>query len=89
MEHLDLFSDGAGQAPPNSKAARAVAALDALLQDLAVPEEVQLHPHAQRRFGRRGRERGETGVWEWGAGGFGRRIEGIWPRESGMRAQAG
>ena len=47
MEHLDLFTDRGGQAPPNSKAARAVAALDALLQDLAVPEEVQPHLYAQ------------------------------------------
>lgn len=39
MEHLDLFSDRGAQAP-NSKAARAVAALDALLQDLAGSEEV-------------------------------------------------
>lgn len=39
MEHLDLFSDRGGQAP-NSKAARAVAALEALHQDLAGSEEV-------------------------------------------------
>ena len=39
MEHLDLFSDRGAQAP-NSKAARAVAALDALLQDLAGSDEV-------------------------------------------------
>ncbi|KAL3140871.1 hypothetical protein ABBQ32_005407 [Trebouxia sp. C0010 RCD-2024] len=38
MEHLDLFSDRGAQAP-NSKAARAVAALDALLQDLGGSEE--------------------------------------------------
>ena len=47
MQHLDLFSDRGGQAPPDSKAAQAVAALDALLQDLAVPEEVQHRCHAQ------------------------------------------
>ena len=40
-EHLELFSDRRGGAPPNSKAAQAVAALDALLRDIPVRDEVR------------------------------------------------
>ena len=39
MEHMDLFSDRAAH-PPDSKGARAVSALDSLVQELAAPEQV-------------------------------------------------
>ena len=79
MEHLDLFSDKGGQVPPNSKAAQAVAALDALLQDLAVFEEVQPYlPCSMLCPGGWGGEmRGPgagvagAGVWSGGEGGIG------------------